>query len=669
MNIEQLVKSQNIAADLPEDKVRSIGVRCLEDYQRDLRSRQPWEQKMAEAMKIAIQLSEKKNTPWPGASNVKFPMLSIACVQFQSRVFPQLFATPRPVKMRVVGNDPESTKHDRAARISEHMSFQCLEQDENWLTAHDTLLITLPIIGSGFIKTFYDGIVKSIHVHAKDLVVNYYAKSLDSCSCYTHRIPMYRNEIIEKQRRKIYLDIDIHDSQHAKGEFDQVEEDFQGKINPINDEDAPIDMFEQYCYIDLDDDGYKEPYTVVFDDEGRVFRIINRFASIERDEKQILKIEAKQYFTKYTFIPSPDGGFYDMGFGSLLTPINETVNTIINQLIDAGTLAIRQGGFIGRGARLKGGALRFKMGEYVKVDATGDDIRKNIFPFPFREPSGTLYTLLTYLVEYGERLSSVSDMMVGKTPGQNTPATTAMAALEEGMKVITAIYQRAYRSLKKEFQKRYILNQEYLDPQEYYIIEDDEKAIFQNDYLGDPTDVRPSADPNMSSDVQRLTRLDAITQRAQATSGYNMPELEKRFLEQLNVEGIDKVYPTDEQGQPTIPPPTDPKVEIESAKFQAEQIYRQQELQIKAALADSQIATQETQALLNLAKAEAMGDKNEIEGYKALLMQLKEHREAIKDGISERRLPEMENRPGNETNTEVPEGLPTSPTGPEQPPV
>jgi len=657
MDIQALYNSKNIAKDLKEDVLTGIGHKCLQDLHQDLISRQPWEVKMSEAMKIAIQLAEKKNTPWPNASNVKFPLLSIACIQFSSRVFPQLFATPRPVKMRVVGDDPKSEKHNRAARVSEHMSYQCLEQDEDWVGEHDKLCITLPIMGSSFVKSFYDGVVKSTHVHAKDLVVNYYATSLETCSRYTHIIPMYRNEIIEKQRRKIYLDHNLQVNKREKREFQQTSDDFQGLTEPLDDEDAPIDFYEQYCWLDLDDDGYKEPYTVIFDDAGQVFRILNRFAEIEQDDTQILKITAKHYFTKYTFIPSPDGGFYDMGFGSLITPINETVNTLLNQLIDAGTLSNRQGGFVGRGARIKGGSLKFKMGEFLRVDATGDDIKKNIFQMPFKEPSHTLFSLLQYLVEYGERLSSVSDMMVGKTPGQNTPATTSMAALEEGMKVITAIYQRIYRSLKKEYQKRYMLNQEYLDPQEYYIIEDNQKAIFANDYMGDPTDIRPSADPNMSSDVQRLTRLEAITQRAMQTPGYNMAALERRFLEQLNVEGIDEIFPLDKNGQPAIQPGPDPKIEIESHKFQADQLYRKQELQIKSILADSDMATKETQAILNLAKAESLGNRDEIEGYKALLAQLVAHREGMRDDIEQRRSGAMENGPSDKGGNEVSETL------------
>ncbi len=75
MNIDELYNSQNIAADLDEDTLRGIGHQCLQNLQQDLTSREPWEVSMSDAMKIAIQLTEKKNTPWPNASNVKFPLL------------------------------------------------------------------------------------------------------------------------------------------------------------------------------------------------------------------------------------------------------------------------------------------------------------------------------------------------------------------------------------------------------------------------------------------------------------------------------------------------------------------------------------------------------------------------------------------------------------------
>jgi chaperonin GroES len=99
-------------------------------------------------------------------------------------------------------------------------------------------------------------------------------------------------------------------------------------------------------------------------------------------------------------MPSIDGGFYGMGFGSLLMSNNSAINTIINQLIDAGTLNNRQNGFLGRGLKLGSGkGIQLKSGEWKPVVATGDDLRKNVFPMPIREPSQTLFALLGLLID------------------------------------------------------------------------------------------------------------------------------------------------------------------------------------------------------------------------------------------------------------------------------
>jgi chaperonin GroES len=72
----------------------------------------------------------------------------------------------------------------------------------------------------------------------------------------------------------------------------------------------------------------------------KVLRVVARFDSdgiIKNDKGDLVCIEPVEYYTKYGFIPNPDGGFYDIGFGHLLGPLNESVNTLINQLVDAGT--------------------------------------------------------------------------------------------------------------------------------------------------------------------------------------------------------------------------------------------------------------------------------------------------------------------------------------------
>ncbi len=271
---------------------------------------------------------------------------------------------------------------------------------------------------------------------------------------------------------------------------------------------------------------------------------------------------------------------------------------------------------------------------------------------PMKEPSQTLFQLLGLLIEYGERISGVTDMMAGMTPGQNTPATTAMAALEQGQKVFSGIHKRVYRSLREEFRKLYRLNRIYLNPDDYYqVLDGEDQAIFQKDYQGDPTDIKPTADPNISSTQQRVAKAMLVKENAsQGMSQFNGYEVEKRILEAAEIPDIESVLP-DPKGKNAIEPPPDPTTEIESAKFQMEAQTKAEELRIKAMLADADIAVKETQAILNLAKAEAAEEGIQMDQYKGQLEAFKERREQLKAIIDAKhqqsQLQGMEGKPGN----------------------
>jgi len=642
MNINEILKTradgENLADKLSAEELSKIGWDGYDQYTTDLESRNDWEVRYKEANKLALQVPERKNTPWENASNVKFPLLTVSCIQFQSRIYGQLVAGTNIVKMRTIGSDPTSQKMQRARRVETHMSYQILEEDESWEEEMDRLLMALPLVGTVFKKTFYDpekSRLNSQMVLPKDLVVNYFAKSLEAASCVTHVIEKYPNEMETYFRMGLYRRVELAGAQNQSDHIQDDVDSRQGLTRPKAQKTDPYKLLELHWFLDLDGDGYKEPYIVtILLDTYEVLRIVPRFriSDVERKGDEILRITPRQHFNKFSLIPSPDGSFYDLGFGALLGPLNDSVNTLINQLIDAGTLANRQGGFLGRAARLKGGRLKFKIGEWQNINVNGDDLRKAIVPLPVRDPSNVLFQVLGFLVDYGERLSSVSDMMVGKTPGQNTPATTAMAALEEGMKVYTSIYKRIYRSMRDEFRLRYELNREYLDPEEYYIVLDEgrDAKIFQSDYFGDATDIRPAADPTIVSDMQRLQRAEALSQRSMSVPGYNTSAVELRVLEAMRIPGVQEVFPVDEKGQAQIQPPDDPKIEIEAAKFERDSKLKTQELVGKLALIDAQIINLEASSILAMAKAEAAEEGIQLDQYKQRLDTMKEQRETVK---------------------------------------
>lgn len=596
-NINELVYEPNIANLLSKEDLETIGVQVVRDFDNDLLSRSSWEKRTEASLKLALQVAENKNFPWANASNVKFPLITIAALQYHARSYPVLIDSDLPVKCRVVGEDKDGLRALRASRVEQHMSYQLLEEDEDWESEMDKVLITQPIIGCAFKKSYYDPIRKhnvSENVLAKDLVVNYWTKSLETASRVTHILQMTKNEIYERTARGLWLE-DVSEgrpqqySSVAMGNGLQTLQDKAQGLQPPepNDSSTPIEMLEQHCHIDFDGDGYAEPYIVyVRRDNKKVARIVARYTTkdIELNESGvILSIKAEQYFTKYPFIPSPDGGFYDLGFGVLLGPLNESINTIINQLVDAGTMANTAGGFLSRGIKLRGGNYTFNPMEWKHVDTTGDDLRKGIVPLPVREPSQVMFTLLNLLINYGERIGGSVDILSGQNPGQNTPAETTRTMAEQGMKIFNGIFKRTHRSLKQEFRKLYRLNQIFVSENTPYVSDSNGSGIvLATDYEGPVTDVMPTSDPSITSDAQRISQASAIASRVAATPGlYNRYEAEYAFLKALKVTNIDKLLP-DPNGPNAIPVPPNPKLQIEQMKLQAKQASDQ--LNMKVAL-------------------------------------------------------------------------------------
>ena len=580
LNLTKILESTNIASELEEDVLLEIGSRVLKDFDTDEASRADWMKSTEEWIKLATQVIDNKTFPWANAANVKYPLVMTSAMQFSARAYPALVQGLDVVKIRTIGEDPKGEKAQRAHRISKHMSYQILEQMEDWEEDMDKITMMAPIIGCAFKKTWFDSNLdrnRSELVHAKDLVVNYYAKSLETASRKTHILYKSPNEIKEKQLKGIYLDVELQKPAPANDMVNPELDRIQGSSPPSEDSSAPYVILEQHRFWDLDGDGYEEPYVITIDKESKqVLRIVARFQedSVEKQGETIVRITPTEYFTMFPFIPNPDGGFYPLGFGALLGPLNEVVNTLINQLLDSGTLSTLQGGFLSKGLRLKPGEVKFKPGEWKIVNAGGDDLKKGIVPLPTKEPSTVLFQLLGTIVQSGKELASVAEIFTGKTPGQNTPATTTMATIEQGMKVFTAIYKRLFRSLKKEYKKLYRLNSIYLKQEEYFTILDSgqQGKISVDDYKSDPTDIAPNADPTAVSEVQKLAKAQGLLELAQFGT-INMLEATKRVLEAQQQENIQALINTN--------PPPDPKAQEAQMKMQMEQQSHQMDMKGK----------------------------------------------------------------------------------------
>lgn len=570
-DLETILGQANIAHLLPEDDLKLISTKVIKEYEIDKDSNEEWRKKTEEAMKIAKQIVEVKNTPWPNASNVKYPLITVAAIQFAARAYPAIVSNRQVVKGKIVGSDQgipatngsgqiqvdeneqvifevqPGAKRDRADRIANHMSYQFLEEMEEWEDETDSLLHGLPVVGMLFRKVFFNpelGRNQSRVLWPSQVIVNSEAKSLGTAARITEIVNLYPYQMEERKRAALWLDVEI----------------------PLKEEEEALEEFiEQHTRIDMDGDGYPEPYIVtVHVESGELVRIAPNFdsGSILRSKGslaqlgKIRKITPTEFYVPYRMFPDPDGGFYGIGFGHLMLPINETVDTLINQLIDAGTLANRGGGFIGRGIRMKKGETAFKIGEYKTVDVGVGSLRDNILPLPVKEPSNVLFLLLGLLIDAAKDISSVQDVTTGKLPQAQQPTTT-LALIEQGEKVFSGIFKRIHRALKKEMKLLFNLNAKFLTDQEYFTVLDDTQAIARSDY-GKDVAVVPVSDPNMVSSGVKEKR--AELEMSQLNNPFvNGLEVTKRFFTAIGSENPEELLVT---------PQPDPQVLIDIGRLE-----------------------------------------------------------------------------------------------------
>lgn len=642
-----VMNSPNLCSLLDPEDLQTIGSLVKSGYDKDMASRSQWQQRIQAGMDLALQVQKAKNWPWPNCANVTFPLVTIAALQFSSRAYSHIISGPDIANYRVVGDDPTGELEARAVRISTHMSWQVMEQDEPWEEQQDRGFFQQAIVGTRFMKTYFSG-KKAFNVgelvSAFDLVMDYFAKSVDECGRKTHRLPpMYRNDIFERVREGVFCDVleeswykGTPGSASTPATTYTVQSDNRiGVSPPPPDDDTPFQFLEQHRTLDLDGDGYGEPYIVTIEEASScVVRIVARWDSetqIERNAKnQLIRIRPTEYFTKYGFIPSPDGGIYDIGFGVLLGPLNEAVNTGIDQLLDSGTMQNSLGGFLGRGAKIRGGDYTMAPWEWKRVDSTGDDLRKNLVPYPDRQPSVVMFNLLGLLIEYSNRVASVADQMVGKTPGQNTPAETSRTAMEQGMQVFTTIFKRTWRSMKQEFKKRFLLNQIHLPSQVRFGAGN--SLVNAEDYKSNPDLIVPAADPEVISFQLRFFQAQSIRQASQQVPGYDIDYVERQFLRAMKVKGVDKYFP----GSGKVAPPPNPKIVVAEMQLKIKQLQLQDQrqqwimkLMEEKRLNNAKIIGLQAKAAADLAGIDADIAAVQLEHLNLALETLKAHNEAI----------------------------------------
>ena len=550
----------NLAEEMPDRELARISSDLLGEFDANKASRQEWEDAYTNGLELLGFTYDERTQPFRGASAVTHPLLAEAATQFQAQAFNELLPASGPVRTVVMGKDSTS-KNQQAKRVRQFMNYYITSVMEEYTPDMDQMLFYLPLAGSTFKKTYFDetlGRAVSKFVPAENLVVPYETSDLETCPNITQVVRMSLNDLRKRQIGGTYLDVEVIPAQKElsdlEGEMDRIE-----GLEP-NQIDYDCTILE--CHVDLDLEGYEEldtdgeptgikvPYVVTLsEDNGQVLSIRRNY--LEEDE---LKRKI-QYFTHFKFLPG--FGFYGLGLIHTIGGLSRTATAALRQLIDAGTLSNLPAGFKARGLRIRDDDDPLQPGEFRDVDAPGGAIRDSLMPLPFKGPDQTLFNLLGFVVEAGQRFATITDLKVGDGNQQAAVGTT-IAMMEQGTRVMSAVHKRLHYAMRQEFKILARVMSESLPQQYPYTVPGGDETIMREDF-DDRVDVVPVSNPNVFSQAQRIIMAQTKLQLAsQAPELHNLNEVYRDMYEALGVTDVDRIMkavPTDE------PVPIDPAQE------------------------------------------------------------------------------------------------------------
>ena len=545
----------NLAEDMDERTLKRLGMELISEYKKDKESRKEWEEGYTKGLDLLGVKYNEQTRPFKGASGVTHPLLSESATTFQASAYKELLPSDGPVRTQVLGIRTPNTEQ-QADRVKEYMNYLLMEKMEDYTTDMDQMLYYLPLSGSTFKKIYFDEFLQrpvSKFVPAEDLVVPYYASDLKDAGRITHVIKMSENDVNKKMAAGFYRDIELpqpkteqSDLEQKIDQLDGVKPGFTDYIHTILEMHVDLNLDDYENFDNRTKKAIKIPYIVTIDESSG--EVLSIYRNYRVDDPNYTRIE---YFVHYKFLPGL--GFYGFGLIHTIGGLSRAATVALRQLIDAGTLKNLPAGFKSRGIRVRDDDQPIQPGEFRDVDAPGGNIRDQFFNLPFSEPSTTLFNLLGFVVQAGQKFAAITDTAVGNDT-QNRAVGTTIAILERGSRVMSGVHKRCYYAMRLEFKILARICSEYLPPEYPYDVYGGPRQIKAADF-DQRIDVLPVADPNIMSMAQRVTL--AQTQLQIATSNpqlHNIHEAYRRVYEALGTKQIETLLkPPQRQPEPMDP--------------------------------------------------------------------------------------------------------------------
>jgi hypothetical protein len=529
----------NLALKMSDAALAVLADDLLRGIQADDLSRREWLQGLADAVEM-LGLRLKKSgasaddgaAPLEGMATYDHPLLLQAVIRFQADFVAEMLPADGPVKVRSDETEAPVGMDNQAEEMTEDDLAASLEKDLNhYLTVTATeyypdttrMSFRVGLFGGGFKKVYDCPLRKrpvSESIEINDLIVDHSATDIQNASLVgrvTHRIKMQNAMLRRMIKAGVYRDVELTEPTEQADALEQAERRAQGltMFSQLA-ADHPHTIFE--CSTGLDPevvgdgagDGTYRPYKVTIEETSRTVLSIRRNWA-EDDE---LKMPRREY-VKYAYI---DGlGFYPIGLFHILGNTVRALTAAFREFLDAGMFANFPGGLISDvGGRQITNEIRVAPGSLAPIQTGGKPISDVVMNLPYRSPDAAFMGFIQHLEDSGKALGG--EVSAPLSEGRsNMPVGTMLAAIEQAVKPLKGVFKGLHRAQAEEFQ---LLRDRFKEnPSALWRYNARPARGWQEPELVQALgncNLVPMADPNTSSQVQRVAIAGALFELAQA---------------------------------------------------------------------------------------------------------------------------------------------------------
>lgn len=606
----------NLALTIEDAILTDIGSSRQDALQSFKNARQDWEEKIKQGVKwLGLNTEGEGNTDVEGACTAVHPLLIENVVKFQAKAIQELWPAKGPVRTKVRGY-VDAAREQVAQRVRTYMNYQLTEQVPGFYNDLERNLFRVGFMGSGIRKAGWNSITNSPDpaiVYAENFYVDPSVAHLKDAEEYI--------EVMELSPRKM-------DNLIASGTFREASENDAEETldtNEITEAIATAQGFdlslerkgysvgESHCYLDLNGadpllpEGGTAPYIVHFNTKtGNVY-------SIRRNWREGDPVQQKRlWYTIDQFIPA--FGIYGLGYVHLIGDLAASASAALRALIDSGQYSNWQAGFKSQDAKFSDSDTPLGFGEFRDVNLSPEELQKAFLFLPSKEPSQTLFTLMRYAVESGQKFADSTDEVVSQSTNYG-PVATTLALLEASQRFYSSIHKRLHQSQGEFLKLLGELNFENLPDVINFVVGAENQFVQRTDFNPQVVDVVPASDPNALTESQRVAKAQIELQTAQQFPQFHdMREALRRFYLALGTDSIDKLL-------------IDPEAKAISADPLSEVQAAMSGKPIKAQLGQNHaahIAVKE--AFLKAPQMQGTNDPTVAVGQQALVANISEHK-------------------------------------------